>query len=121
MNTFAPLEKLDEFKLHEYYEVWMTTTEQWPQDPETVNRKCIWRKDREVTRDAGVDQDIYQESLHNLPRLWIVCDYLSKPEAVAKVEKAVESTFAHQHVAGQMNPPEEVKVPSGEQNTDLRS
>jgi hypothetical protein len=118
VNTFVPLEKLKEFDLQDYHEVWLTTSERWPQDPETAERMCLWRVDRELTTDVEID-DLY---FQNLPRLWLVVDSLNDQTAVNGVEQALTTRLNELDLTGEFHPPEKEKLPCGsEDKTDLRS
>ena len=117
MNTFIPLEKLEEIDLQDYHEVWLTTSERWPQDPETAQRVCLWRADRELTRDVEIDDAYFQ----NLPRLWLRVDDLHDKPAVTLVEQALNARVGELQLKGEFLPDEKDKVSSGDKRTDLRS
>lgn len=118
MNTFVPLEKLETIDLQDYHEVWLTTSERWPQDPETSERMCLWRGKRELTQDVEID-DLY---FQNLPRLWVVVDRLDDETAVNHVEQAVIARSNELALSGEFHPEEKPNLPCGsENNTDLRS
>jgi hypothetical protein len=99
VNTFVPLEKLKEFDLQDYHEVWLTTSERWPQDPETAERMCLWRVDRELTTDVEID-DLY---FQNLPRLWLVVDSLNDQTAVNGVEQALTTRLNELDLTGEFH------------------
>jgi hypothetical protein len=118
VNTFVPLEKLETIDLQDYHEVWLTTSERWPQDPETSERMCLWRGKRELTQDVEID-DLY---FQNLPRLWVVVDRLDDETAVNHVEQAVIARSNELALPGEFHPEEKPNLPCGsENNTDLRS
>ena len=117
MNTFVSLEKLGKTDLHDYHEVWITTSERWPQDPETAQRMCLWRVDRELTQDVEIDEVYFQ----NLPRLWLLVDDLHDTAAVAGIEQALTLRLDEQNLEGEFHPEEQDKVPCGDKHTDLRS
>ena len=92
VNTFVPLdklEKMDRDELKDFYEIWLTTSETWPQDPERSERECLWRADRELTQDVEIDEAYFQ----NLPRLWLVVDDLNDLDAVGGIENKLGSIF----------------------------
>ncbi len=117
MNTFVSLEHLDETDLHDFHEVWLTTSETWPQDPSTAERRCLWRAERELTRDVAIDDAYFQ----NLPRLWLLVDDLNDSAAVSGIEHALTTRLDQLQLAGEFHPGETHKVPSGDKVTDLRS
>jgi hypothetical protein len=117
VNTFVSLEKLGKIDLHDYHEVWVTTSERWPQDPETAQRMCLWRVDRELTSDVEIE-DVY---FQNLPRLWLLVDDLHDVAAIAGIEQALTLRLDELSLEGEFHPPEVEKQPCGEKNTDLRS
>lgn len=126
MNTFIPLEKLEEFDLNDYHDVWLSTTETWPQDPATVHRKCLWRAKRELTQDVEIDDKFFE----NLPHLWLVVDDLNDQEAIAKVKEAVAKRADTLKLEGEFNPQYQHRdqaqsssssAPHEDANTDLRS
>lgn len=118
MNTFIALEKLEEIDLHDYHEVWLTTTETWPQDPATVERKCLWRVDRDLTQDVEIDEVYFQ----NLPRLWLVVDSLTDQTATGITENALKTRLTELDLPGEFYPAESHQTPCGEDvNKDLRS
>jgi len=118
VNTFVPLEKLEKIDIENYHEVWLTTSERWPQDPETAERMCLWRVDRELTTDVEID-DVY---FQNLPRLWVVVDSLNDRAAVNGVEQALTTRLNELDLSGEFRPAEKDILPCGsEKNTDLRS
>jgi len=111
------LEKLEETNLHDFYEVWLTTSETWPQDPHTSQRECIWRMERDLTDDVEIDDPFFQ----NLPRLWLLVDDLNDAQAVETVERALTQRLGELAVKGEFHPDEKQKVPGGDKRTDLRS
>ncbi|WP_110949112.1 hypothetical protein [Pseudomonas bohemica] len=120
MNTFVPLEKLEKMgrdELKDFYEIWLTTSETWPQDPERTQRECLWRADRELTQDVTIDEAYF----HNLPRLWLVVKDLNDTSAVGDIEQKLGQHFGELEVKGEFRPVEKEKVPCGDKNTDLRS
>lgn len=117
MNTFVPLEKLEETNLEDFHEVWLTTSESWPQDPETTDRQCLWRVDRELTQDVEIDDAYFQ----NLPRLWLRVDDLHSTTSVGRVEEALTKRLNEQNLTGEFHPDEKLKTPTGDKKTDLRS
>ncbi|MFK3796942.1 MULTISPECIES: hypothetical protein [unclassified Pseudomonas] len=117
MNTFVPLEKLKKTNLHDFHEVWLTTSETWPQDPETSQRECLWRMDRELTQDVKIDDAYFQ----NLPRLWLLVDDLHDRAAVNDIEQVLTQRLSEQHLTGEFHPDEKPKMPCGDKKTDLRS
>ena len=119
MNTFVPLEKLNSIDLKDYYEVWLTTSETWPQDPATVSSQCLWRADRELTKDVVIDAAYFQ----NLPHLWIVVDQLHDATSTDPdlVRDAVESRVKQENLGGEFYPQDEPEGSSEGKNTDLRS
>jgi len=119
VNTFVPLNELKEkIDLQDYHEVWLTTSERWPQDPETSERMCLWRANRGWTDDVKIDEDFFQ----NLPRLWVVVDSLNDGAAIQRVEQAVTERTNKLAVPGEFRPEEKHALPCGsEKNTDLRS
>lgn len=118
MNTFVPLDKMEEIDLQDYHEVWLTTSESWPQDPATAERMCLWRVDRELTTDVEID-DLY---FQNLPRLWLVIGNLKDETAVQGVEQALSTRLQELELRGEFRPEEKDILPCGnDKNTDLRS
>lgn len=120
MNTFVPLEKLETIErdeLKDFYEIWLTTTETWPQDPESTERECLWRADRELTRNIQIDEAYFQ----NLPRLWLVIKDLNDLSAVGNIEQVLSEHFKALDVKGEFRPVEKPKVTSDDKHTDLRS
>ena len=120
MNTFVPLEKLEEMdrdELKDFYEIWLTSSETWPQDPERTQRECLWRADRQFTQDVEIDEAYF----HNLPRLWLVVKDLNDTSAVGDIEQALGQRFQDINVKGEFRPVEKEKVACGDKKTDLRS
>lgn len=118
VNTFVSLEQLNNTDLREFYEVWLTTSETWPQDPSTAERRCLWRADRELTQDVEIDDACFQ----NLPRLWLLVDDLNDAEAVNVVEHALTTRLGELKAHGELHPGETHKVAaSDDKRTDLRS
>lgn len=120
MNTFVPLEKLEKMgrdELKDFYEIWLTTSETWPQDPAISQRECLWRADRELTQDVEIDEAFFQ----NLPRLWLVVDDLNDTSAIRKIEDELGSHFNELAVKGEFRPVDKPKVSCEDKNTDLRS
>lgn len=113
MNTFIPLDKLATIDLENYYEVWQTTSEVWPQDPSTAHSDCLWRADRQLTEEVEIDEAYFQ----NLPRLWLLVSNLTD----SGIEQALTRRLAELQLAGEFHPQEKPKVASGDKNTDLRS
>lgn len=110
------LEEIDKEKLKDFYEIWITTSEAWPQDPKTIERECLWRSDRELTQDVTIDEAYFQ----NLPRLWLVVKSLNDGY-VGELEHVLGKHFDALEVKGKFRPVEKPKVSSDEKNTDLRS
>jgi len=120
VNTFVPLEKLEEMdrdELKDFYEIWLTSSETWPQDPERTQRECLWRADRQLTQDVEIDEAYF----HNLPRLWLVVKDLNDTSAVGDIEQALGQRFQDINVKGEFRPVEKEKVACGDKKTDLRS
>lgn len=120
VNTFVPLEKLEKMdrdELKDFYEIWLTTSETWPQDPERSERECLWRADRELTQDVEIDAAYFQ----NLPRLWLVVEDLNDLDAVGGIENKLGKHFQELDVKGEFRPIEKPKVSCDDKNTDLRS
>lgn len=117
MNTFIPVEKLETINLHDYHEVWLTTKEEWPQDPQT-ERECLWRADRELTTDVEIDEVYFQ----NLPRLWLQINDLNDGEATADIKNVLVARLKALGVEGEFFPGESRQTPCGDDvNKDLRS
>lgn len=113
------MEKLQEMEREEvahFYEIWITTSEAWPQDPKTTERECLWRSDRELTQDVKIEEAHFQ----NLPRLWLVVKSLDD-SYVRKIEQVLGKHFEELKLKGEFAPVEKPKVSSDEKNTDLRS
>ena len=119
MNTFVPLEKLDSIDLKDYYDVWLTTSETWPQDPATLHKQCLWRADRELTKDIVIDDAFFK----NLPHLWIRVDKFHDTASTDTdlVRDAVESRVKQENLGGEFYPQDEPEGSSEGKNTDLRS
>jgi len=119
VNTFIPLEKLETLEKDELkncYEIWITTSEAWPQEPDRTQCKCLWRSDRELTTDVKIDEAYFQ----NLPKVWVVVDSLDD-SYVSKTEQALGKHFDELQVKGKFHPLDKPKVCSDDKNTDLRS
>jgi hypothetical protein len=122
VNTFIPLDKIDSIDLQDYHEVWLTTSETWPQDPATVHRKCLWRQAREMTQDVEID-GVYFE---NLPHLWLRVDDLDDQQDIDLVIKKLQARIGALGLEGEFNPAElpTSSVPHKDEdeiNKDLRS
>ena len=120
VNTFVPLEKLEKMdrdELKDFYEIWLTTSETWPQDPATAERECLWRADRQLTQDVEIDEAYF----HNLPRLWLVVEDLNDLDAVGGIKNKLGEHFRELEVKGKFRPIEKPKVAGEDKSTDLRS
>ncbi|HXR00677.1 MAG TPA: hypothetical protein VN798_09825 [Pseudomonas sp.] len=117
LNTFIPLEKLDDINLEDYFEVWLTNSERWPQDPEIDKRECLWRSRRVLTGDVEIDAAFFQ----NLAKLWLKVDDLQDKAAVKIIEDALIARLGELQIAGDFFPGETQRVPSEDKHTDLRS
>ncbi|WP_296187119.1 hypothetical protein [Pseudomonas sp. UBA1879] len=120
VNTFLPLENIEKMgrkELEDFYEIWLTTSETWPQDPERTQRKCLWRAERELTQDVEIDEAFFQ----NLPRLWVKVADLNDTAALEKIQKELGTHFSEVAVKGEFFPADKPKVACEDKNTDLRS